>query len=339
MKTVYIGQVVSPDFIEALPDNLTIDVPQGYEQSYRPTNKTIFKEVNVAPYMDDGAADEIMSKVKPIKDVWELYGVIKKSVLDNWDPPHVVGHSSGYDSRLLAKVIFDLGKDATYVECLGETKEFKQLMTGKKHIAYNEGIPPGIFHEYSFRFDTFYQKFNGICAFPVNQWYDAYKDLAEQELIPDKFTGITGYGANEIMEYALRGRGLKWYYNWHYYLQLNVFNHYNEWLHPYKSEEVTTAIMGCGNIIKQERLAKTLADTILPELVHIPQIPTALLWSYRTLDDSLMQKIISDYDNSWYGKKVRVKPTNIVDYNSWWMHFNIASLCEHLLNEGYKINV
>ena len=59
---------------------------------------------------------------------------------------------------------------------------------------------PGWYHEYALRFDTFYQKYNGVFAFPFNQWYDAYVDLEGMGVLDRNVQCFTGYGANETME-------------------------------------------------------------------------------------------------------------------------------------------
>lgn len=357
---VFIGKCKSTDFIEALPDKLTLrkDIPAYLMKSFSEyKTDTIFYEVSINKYQHSREALQFLQEpVTEIKDLDELYQALKKAVYENWDVSkiHIIGHSSGYDSRILSNIIKELtleygqqwaGK-IYFVEVLGEGEQFKNIMQkqGLDGLIYKENYQPSLYHHYSFDFETFWQKFNGLSAFPINQWYDAYKYFNEQGILPSNdIQGITGYGANESMEIALKKIGFANYYEWHHYLQLQYFKEWGgDWIYPYWDWDVQKVIRGCIMWKDKTRLAKYLADQITPHLKGIPQISIKQLkkMGYRTLDKSIIQYMIKKYDKSWYGKQVPIKIMNDqIDYFPWFYQFNIASLCEHLLEQGYKIAI
>jgi len=345
-------------FIETLPNELTIrkNLPIDITKQFMGYScETIFKEVSINKYSPTQETEIFLNTpIQPINDLSELYEEIKKAVYNTWDctKVHILGHSSGYDSRLLSYIIKELtiehGQDwmgkVYCVEVLGEESNFKRIMqtVGLDGIIYNEGIPAQAKHSYSFKFDTFWQKFNGIVSYPVNVFYDAYRYLSEQGMISkNNIQYYTGYGATESMDNALAQWGFAYYYKFLHHLQVQYFRQWGgEWTYPYWQWNVQKAIRGC---IKwkdsKERLAKLLADQIIPWNKTIPRIDVKELKQaqYMTIDDTTLKQIERDYNRSWYGGNVPIKLTNNIGYNLWSFHYCVASLCEHLLEQGYKI--
>jgi len=343
------------EFLKALPKKLTVNVPKMYHASLRyGVHDTIFEEVSINPYTPSKDIEEFLgSEVRPVSGLEDIYKAMKEAIRKRWDNKavHFIGHSSGYDSRIISKIIRELIDEGSisgevyFVEALGETANSAAILAlqGFKAHVYNKDSEPGKFHGYSFEFKSFYEKFNGISAFPVNQWYDAYKHMVELGQLPQssRVQGFTGYGGNETMEYALRAKGFAWYFDWHHYLQLQHFRNYGgDWVHPYWDIDVLHAIRGAKHLLTKNRLAHDIANKMVPEAIHIPQQPTKALKQYRNLHPEYMAKAMDDYYKSWYGKQVPVKFQNsFEDYYEWWMHYNIASLCEHLIERNYNITL
>jgi len=357
---IFKGDGSSKNFIDVLPKDLTIrkEVPLSMMEPFMGySQKTLFREVTINKYVpNEETLSFLNSPIKEVADLHVLYKEIKKAIFNTWDSSklHIIGHSSGYDSRIISTAIKELKEEhgetwageIICVEVYGETKEFKELMAvqGFKNIAYNENSSPNQHHAYSFEFSTFWQKFNGLVSFPVNLWYDPYKDLYEKGLVPKEgIQGYTGYGANESMEIALKKIGFAEYYRWHHYLQLQNFKLWGDnWVHPYWQWNVQQALRGCNKWNRgKTRLAKLLCDAVVPNLNSIVQVTSKEVAKrgYRTLDNSIMKQIVNSYDKSWYGKNVKIQFRNdMSDYKPWWFHYCAASLCEYLLVNGYKIS-
>jgi len=58
---------------------------------------------------------------------------------------------------------------------------------------------------------------------------------------------------------------------------------------------------------------------------------------YRNISSTLLKDCNNEYKKSWFGKRHPVEPNPIIDYTKWWFHYNAASWCEHLLEDGYEI--
>jgi len=186
----------SEEFLNILPAKLTINeiLPHFYKDRWSRPDITIFKEVKIKPYGKHNLDDaEFIAKGKWDRETTyeEVFEYLKKAIYKVWIPDrfHIVGCSSGYDSRLIAKAIIQLTEEhgekwagqVVFVEVMGE-KPFRDIIKawGINGIAYNYKSPPNWYHSHGLQFGEFYQKYNGVFAFPFNQWYDAFKDLHEQ---------------------------------------------------------------------------------------------------------------------------------------------------------------
>ena len=358
---IFIGEGTSKNFYEVLPKNLTLQspMPKHLHESFMGYNHdTIFREVTFNEYAQTKETEKfLITEHKKISGIEELYDVLKNVIEKAWDPTktHVIGHSSGYDSRVISQIVKELGAErgdawlgeVIYIETLGEGEGFKRIMEeqGLTGIVYNKGVSPERYHDYSFNFKTFYQKFNGVVSFPINQWYDAYRDLEEQGVLnSSNVQCFTGYGANETQEIAHKKKGFAHYFRWHHYLQIQRFKLWGEaWVHPFWDYEVMGALAGLPESKKWKlRIGQVMADTMVPHLKHIARQTLESLGKNRTryADPKLLERVVVDYRNSWYGKQVPVAMcANFTNYYNWWMHYCIASMCEHLLENGYKIKI
>lgn len=353
----YLGDKKASNFIDSLPDKLTLNdlSHTDFFASFRTTNQTIFKEVIVNhPTLTEFENEIVESNEEPFLTIEEMYETLKKAIQEEWDYSlfHIGAHSSGYDSRLISKILKELGlaDDTLFIECMGEKDTFREIAEIQKlsYLIYNEQAPPDKLFASFLQFDGFWEKFNGVVSYPINVWFDVYKELVKQEVIPSQFQGITGYGSDETNKalrgqlWPLVGKDFELYFYWHKMLQLNLFNLYgNNWIHPFWNGNILKKFKVLKNITQLsggQKLSRKLTSIYVPELNHIRGLKSEDLTEYRIVNEDIMKQIVQDYENSWYGKHIQAKPTNVINYYQWWGHYCAASLCEHLLDLGYKIN-
>jgi len=360
-RPIFIGDGESTDMLDVLPRELTlnnIDARFYPKTCARPAEETIFKEVKYKPFEYSAEMGELFGRDKcPPTGMRGMYEILKESIERTWDPTkfHVIGHSSGVDSRIICKAVCELTEkhgddwagDVLYVENGGEGDLFNQIkeITGINGIAFNWGAEPGWYNEPFFRFDDFYKKYNGPVAYPMNQWYDSYNRLYEEGVIPKKdIQGYTGYGANETQQKAVRNhKGYAWYFPWVHQLQLSLFKHWGgDWEHPFLDIDFLHALNTnefCNT--HKTRFNILLAAEVAPELYHIPHIHTkqVIKRGYRHVDPILLKKLYDTYRQSWFGSQFDVRTESHIEYREWWFFYCVASFCEHLLKNGYKIKV
>lgn len=349
----------SKEFLNVLPEKLTLHnpLPPASWQQNRKAPPTIFKEVSLSPAtltMDDV---KLLNRTGPPTTLDDVFLEVKKCIMREWDPKkkHIMPHSSGYDSRVVSTAIKELREehgdewfgDTTFIECLGEGPEFEDIMKRQgfdKFITYNKDVEPGLYHEYSFWFDCYFHKYNGIVGFPVNMWWDAYYDLEEHgQILMNNIQFIGGYGANELDVAIVRGRGLKFYLQLEKRLQMQFMRFWaDETIFPFCDHDVMFAMSRLSGLNGNRRITDRLSQLKAPHLFDIQRLSVEQFCKrgQRMMNDDLLSKVQEDYDNSWYGQRVKIKINpNFYTYNVCWGHYGAASLCEHLLRQGYKISI
>ena len=362
----YQSNIVDADFYKACPTNLTL-LPFSSEitASRCPSDKTPFLEVTRVPYSVNPDIEALEKEVVGYKKsdsdnfAQDVFQTILDTIEHTWKPEkfHIVGHSSGYDSRLISKAIKLLAEkngsawlgDILFVENQGEGVGFKEIMkvqgwNENQYLCYNEGAKPGLHHASSLVFADYYKKFNGFGTYPVNQWYDSFIRLQEKGILPasEDVQQYTGYGANEVSTHAVRrANSIEWYARWHHHLQMDLFNTACDTVFPFWDYDYIRKVFYYSKLKNNTiPINEIISRVITPELNHIPRIDTVGVSNlgYRHIDESLMRQIWGDYINSWYGKRnPSVKQNNWLEYLDWWGHYCLASMCEHLINTGHKI--
>jgi hypothetical protein len=144
------------------------------------------------------------------------------------------------------------------------------------------------------------------------------------------------------------GNDLAYYLYWVYYCAINSFPLMGEWIHPWYNYQVMETLymysLDQANFKAITAKGGSVSDIILkhvhPDLHDVVKplrLPEMKELGYRRVSERLLNKAFTDYKNSWYGNKFDIKPDPLMDYNEWWGSWNLASLCEHLLSEGYEI--
>ena len=355
-RPIFVGEGESTNMLDVLPKELTLlPINEKYypKSCFRPVTETIFKEVTYKPYQQRPEVTELLSKrIHFPVSMRKLYTIFKDGIEKVWDPTkrHIIGHSSGVDSRLLSKAIKELGEkngrewlgEVFYVENMGEGDLFYQIkdVMGFEGESYNNDVSSDEFNRDYLTFRTHWEKFNTVVAYPLNQWLDGYTHMG---IDPSNVQGFTGYGANETQAKAVRlRRGYKWYFPWVFHLQLTQWKHFGgDMEHPFLDWDFLHALQSCPEAQIYKRININMAAKMVPELKHIPHIHTkeVVAMGYRNVSDQLLKDCYAEYKKSWFGKHFSVTPTPEIEYTEWWFHYNAASWCEHLLDYGYKIKL
>lgn len=337
------------DFFELLPDKLTVKDFNSWVDKSDQTG-SLFEEVRMQPFSiptDLIRTWRTINSVEKISGPYErnLFNAFVKILERNWSRGlNVVAHSAGYDSRVLGQVIKELGYDnVLFVECSGEGVEFKKIMKiqGFKRdqwMVYNDSVRPVDYNEYSFTFDI--NRFDGLVGYPMNIWYDPWKDMTERGIIPADCKIFIGPGA--YIERMFKRYGFTGFCKREYKWQLSRFGFYGDkcipWIEPEYIHEL--ARHKTIRMEKHKRVTMGLFNKYCQHLKHIPnpRITVELkMRGYRTVSDMIMKRIIKEYENSWFGRHYPCKPSNYIEYSKWWGHWNASQICEYLINKGHEI--
>ncbi len=354
----------SGHFYKACPERLTLlpfDSKLMRGQVY--IDKTPFKEVMRVPYKESPEVTELHNELESCKksDSFDfadaLFNALMDSIEFSWKPEkfHLIGHSSGYDSRIISHAIMLLAKkngkewlgEILFVENHGECDSFKEIMKiqgwdKSQYFSYNEQVKPELFHAGSLVFSDFHKKFNGIGSYPVNPFYDAFARMQQRDILPksDEIQYYTGYGSEGIT-FQSANHSLRYYAEWHSNLQLNFFNTIGETIYPFWNFNFMKMVFYYSKT-RLSRASELISKTVSPELNHIFKYRTGDVVDkgYRHIGSSVMDEIWNSYINSWYGKRnSNIKVDNFVNYCNWWGHYCLASMCEYLISKGHKISM
>jgi hypothetical protein len=335
------GGKVSNTFNDLIPKIVSIRTSSDMILSHTGLNTPV-KQIKILPYANPPELNAFLSTLKPKeKTVIQVWNDIKQVIFKNWMPDkiHVIGSSSGYDSRLIAKAIKELyqkyGKDwlgeTYFIECGGEGIGFKAIM---KQLGWTNYViwEPDYTFEY---FMDQHKKFNGLCAFPVNQWYDYYMKQFNEEDIQY----ISGYGGNvadcmnddsDYMKPIKQRLGLhsrlKHYFRTQYYYQITAFKTPKYSLHPFWSWDYIQSTSGFKH--NQRRTAEYLSRIFVKECASIPRMDIrrdVKRLEHRTVKPEVLKKLHEWYQETSYGKLRPTIPKAAIEYSYWWLNVCIAS--------------
>ena len=251
----------SDNFDDVVPSRAKVTITQDLYYPHT-SMRTPFEGVQIAPYRDHPELAEYLRRLIHAKRrPFAIWTELKKAIFEGWrtDKIHVIGASSGYDSRIIAKVLQELRKkhgsswfgETYFVECGGEAVGFKQIMqalgfSSKNYVIWEPNYDYGYFMDIS-------KRFNGLCAYPVNQWYDYY---ASQFNLND-IQYISGYGGNisdamrenapflkPVKDGLSIKKRLRLFFKWNYDYQLAAFKQPPHSFHPFWSWRYITAVAG-----------------------------------------------------------------------------------------------
>jgi len=334
----------SANFDDVVPDIVSVDVNNmgKYVKPWSINHDTVFDSVKIVPYKEPAYLTEFIESIEPHHETIDfIYQTFVDSIEEHWDENkiHVIGCSSGYDSRLIAKAIQDLTKkngrewlgEYMFVENGGEGDGFVAIMKALKFDKYISWEP-----KYDMEyFENVHRRFNGISSFPVNQWYDLFEknfdDLSHVQY-------ITGYGANvteaaRLDDSFIKEEGkkenpidkLRDFFKWQYYLQMPAFKEIPGTMYPFWNFNYIRATM--GGVHWKYRMSHVLVEEKVPECRHIKRVKLTELDGNgsRIIDAGVMEQLNEWYLSTDFGRENKVKPSNIIEYNKWWLHFSVAS--------------
>jgi len=273
--------------------------------------------------------------------IWQEF---KQAIFEGWmsNKIHLIGASSGYDSRLIAKAIQELVKqygkewmgETYFVECAGEAEGFKAIMKKLKFKNYIIWIP-----DFNLEFfENHHKRYNGLCAYPMNQWYDFYLKNWDEENIQY----ISGYGGNVAdvinpkspymgnikRKYRPKGR-LIYYFKHQYFYQISAFRQPKYSFHPFWSWRYIRAVSGVNH--DEARTSVLLANTFVPECKRVKRmgiLKEVTQNGHRTVKAEVLNNLHDWYNSTDFGKRFSCAPKQTIEYNKWWLMFCIANYAE-----------
>ena len=331
-------------FDDVVPEIVEIDANLNkHVASWALNHDTVFESVKVVPYREPVYLTEFLDSIELHDESLDyIYQVFLNSIEEHWAPDktHVIGCSSGIDSRLIAKAIKDLTKkngtewlgDYLFVENGGEGEMFKIIM---KILGFDNYFVWEPHYDFKY-FEDIHARFNGISSFPVNQWYDYFA----KNFNFDDIQYITGYGANvteaaRLRHSFMKSEGIKQgvvdrlrdFFKWQYYLQMPVFKQVPDTMYPFWNFKYIRAIAGSARNYGT-RMSSVLADVKVPECKHVPRMKLTELNREREVDAEVMKELVEWYGSTEHGSRYPVQPSSAIEYHQWWLHFCIASYIE-----------
>jgi hypothetical protein len=349
------------NFYDVLPKNLTLNINKNKLDktiipSMNESLNTIFKEVKripfTMPYDIVLLDEELLSQKKNDTKLWveDIYNTIKSIIFKTWNPEkiHIIGHSSGWDSRVMSKAIMELYKEhgkewlgeTYFIEVQGEYEPFVEIMkslgwTKKNYIIYNKGVSAEMHHDYGLNFINRYNGFYGMVSYPVNQWYDPYMHLGFDESNSQFFTG---YGANEVDEKGCKlFKSIAKYKEWHYNLQLNWFKYFGETIFVFWDYDYIRKLFYYSDICNYTmRVTEILCMNL--GMYDIPRLEYTDIVDYKICFGKMKDKVIEQYKSSSYYHYIKeLKFESEFTYNEWWANYCTASIVENLKRKNYTI--
>lgn len=334
-------------FHEVLPRDLTIDEARHYPIDY--SLRTLFKEVKIKPYPEQKYKS--LLNIRPIKRRnWQrvIFDKFCRVIEKNYTPGCIVSLSSGYDSRLIARAMCELGYTPEYYECFSE-KHFIDIV---KYLRIKTYRIWGANKPHRERLMDFLANpidgYDGVVGLHLNPFY---------EPVPDNSVIVTGCGCNTLTgalslykNYFAKMGGINFADNvsdkvnkirrYSYYSQLIRYIVRGRAIRPFSDLGFIGLIAGIKDWqVVKKRFSLQILEAIDPGLARIPRVdPQDLIkQGYRDLPDNAMRKIQSGYDKSWYGRHVPMTVTRLVDNHPFWSHWAASQICEKLIQKNYNI--
>jgi hypothetical protein len=279
------------------------------------------------------------------------FNAMRDAIARAWEPDkfHFIHHSAGWDTRMMTMTLWSLYQergddwlgDVLFVECANEAKEARRIVREvgwdeSLFVVYNEGAPPDEYHARSLNFETAWERTDGgMRAYPFNMWWDVPEWAQEEGLIPDDEVQYwSAFSANNAVNAAVKNR-LGESFLWQPYNALSAVPLKGDWVFPYTDLEFmkTLAKVGRG---QHPRWSTFVSVVVLSPEVGMIENPYDV--RYRELSDELYEMAVRDYLGSAFGRAYPyVGSSQEIEHCMWWGYWGLASLCEKLLAEGYKI--
>lgn len=354
---------VSPDYVPLLPKCLTLDTTYLARRFFT-DHRTLFKEIEIVPAGEAETQDmrELWGTPRPgerrqqTRD--ELFAAIyerfKQVVIENWTPgvQHVVLHSSGYDSRMLSWTLKRLHEErgddwlgtVLFLCTPHEGRGFKEIMAyqGWREDQYHvEDSPRPELHASLTDFKNAWRRNGGAAGLPMNFfWYLPERAVEAGRLSDPVEQAFHSQWGNTCLD-CVNGGQYRHKWRMFYMSMLCTRPMYGlEVIAPFSDVELARTVYQ-SSIKLGKNLRPALSawlDTGLGRIANMDREHDRR----SPCPPALWQSVVDSYRESWYGRHVapdaRPNPRiRHVDFAGFWSHWTAASLCEHLLAQGYEI--
>lgn len=284
-----------------------------------------------------------------------LYDLITYTIEQTWDAEafHIVFHSSGWDSRIISSAIKRLvetngkdwlGKGVLFLSNRWEASEFEAIMQiqgwdKSQYWSYTQDSPGEHFRS-SINVDTVWCELNAPSPLPGNLWVYLIRNARSVGMIPNcKTQGYSGYWANETWDCFTKPID-EWLWRVNNWYSFNVMASLPIAVdiieYPLIEASVLEALLKVSNASGSE-LRKDVAIYASPETVNIPN--RGLSDCNHPLSESLKHDLVTIYNSMWYKNVTGILAPLTSGLSNEWAKWNMASLCQHLINKGIRINV
>lgn len=350
------------DYVSLLPQELTLD-PAFVARRFSERENTLFKEVRVVrakeivtPKMRKvflATPNREESKAALFSNVIFL---LRDAVFRNWDPEkdHVILHSSGIDSRMLSWTIRNLWREFgddwlgnTVFACSKwEDSSFNAQMRYEgwnedQFVVINKKLFPQEYYADSLLDFKNAWKRCGVSAIPVNLFWYLPEQAQKLGYVGSDIQLFTGQWGNTVFDSGSgpeAGEGVRKIYKMFYWSVLFQRPMMGEIIHPYAdcalAHYIATSKVRLGKNLRPELLA--FMDKRLSEFTNLNSDGDR----HRKIADWIIDEMVEDYINSWYGKHIapNARPGHrTTEFQPFWSRWTSASLCQHLLEQGYTI--
>lgn len=332
----------SVNFDDVVPNRVNIVLDPLMWYPYTDTH-TPFSQVQLMPFQVTKELTSFFHRMerKPTRPTF-IWREFKQAIFEGWmlDKIHVIGASSGYDSRMIAKAVRELyiehGRDwlgeTYFVECAGEEPGFREIM---KSLGWEDRAI-----SWKPRFDMAYfkdhhKKYNGLCAYPMNQWYDFYiKNWNENDIqyisgyggnVADAMNPYSPYMGKKKLNYTVNGR-LIMYFKHQYFYQVSAFRQPKHSFHPFWSWRYIEATANSQH--RYDRTSIMLSKMFVKECKHVKRmriLGEVTDNGHREVSPYVIKQLKEWYNSTDYGKKYKVRASRKIEYNYWWLQFCIAN--------------
>lgn len=358
---------ISSDYVSVLPKSLTLD--PSYAAGYLwKTYRMLFKEIEVVPY-EEATSAEVKSvfamKTSSLKISAELFlsqlrQRLYNIVLRNWKSGvfHVHAHSSGLDSRMLSWTIKQIQRehgdkwlgDVMFLCSKWEGPVFKKIMEYEgwephQYLVVDEQLEAAEYYAPSFlNFNSVWRELNPPSCIPANLMWYLTERVQKSGLIPEHVQFWSSQWGNTVFDGGSNpsngGGALEVAWKHHYLSHIGACpKKSSDFIEPYTDLDLARFIISSST-----RLERKLRPMLLASMdqglcsfrnMHAPGDRK------RPISQRILDQIVTDYDASWYGRNVKrdVIWARTTKINICWSHWTAASLCEHLLNNDYKIKI
>lgn len=358
---------VSANYTDILPKILTLN------RQFKPSKENLitpFREVELMPskkVINSEMKSVFAEKTSTIKQTRaelckKLIARLKEVISENWDSKaiNIVMHSSGLDSRMLSWLIKRLHKErgnlgrVIFICSNPEAQSFKSIV---QHIGWNTGqcfIPKDKEQGVTYSpilsdFKSAWRKCNGTWMYPINMFYYLpFLALKHYHLSADRVHFWTGLFGNELAPFAsakdnrLAHQHKNLYHRGDFGARPAFGNRY---IKPFTDLEYLRLVVKSTVRLGREHFREVLLGAMDPKLLRFANLNKAGHRAYR-LPEKALHIAVREYGKSWYARQTGQKLTfpKWNPQNKYWhsyfsplSHWGLASLCEYLLENGYKI--